>query len=83
MKTVQQVLVCALLAALTALAVAATIFVRAATATVAAVPAEIRLTRAALMQEAGVARQDLTHQIAATRSAALMAATPASASPER
>jgi len=71
MKTVQQLLICGLLAALTALAVAATVFVRAATATVAAVPAEIRLTRAALLREADAARQDLTHQIAAARIAAL------------
>ncbi|MGO9011874.1 MAG: hypothetical protein ACLQPN_17380 [Bryobacteraceae bacterium] len=71
MKTVQQVLICGLLAALTALAVAATIFVRAATATVAAVPAEIRLTRAALLHEADAARQDLTHQIAVACVAAL------------
>lgn len=71
MKTVQQVLVCALLAALSALAVAATVFVRAATATVAAVPAEIRLTRAALVHQADAARQDLTRQVAAARVAAL------------
>jgi len=71
MKTVQQVFICALLAALTALAVAATVFVRAATATVAAVPAEIRLTRAALVSEADAARQDLTGQLAAARIAAL------------
>ena len=71
MKTVRQVLVCALLAALTALAVAAIILVRAATATVAAIPVEILETRAALVAEAHAARQDLDHQIAATRSAAL------------
>jgi hypothetical protein len=71
MKTVQQVFLCALLAALTTLAVAATLFVRAATATVAAVPAEIRLTRAALVHQADAARQDLTHQLAAARVAAL------------
>ena len=71
MKTVQQLLICGLLAALTALAVAATVFVRAATATVAAVPAEIRLTRAALVHQADAARQDLTHQLAAARVAAL------------
>jgi hypothetical protein len=71
MHTVRQVFVCALLAALTALSIAATIFVRAATATVAAAPAEIRLTRAALVAEATAARQDLNRQIAATRSAAL------------
>ena len=71
MKTLRQVLICALLAALTALALAATLFVRAATATVAAVPAEIRLTRAALVHQADAARQDLTHQLAAARVAAL------------
>jgi hypothetical protein len=71
MNTVRQVFVCILMAALTALAIAATVFVRAATATVAAVPAEIRLTRAAMVAEADAARQDLTTQIALTRSAAL------------
>jgi hypothetical protein len=71
MKTVLQVFICALLAALTALSVAVTIFVRAATATVAAVPGEIRLTRGALIQEADATRQDLTRQVAAARIAAL------------
>jgi len=71
MKTIQQVLLCALLAALTTLAVAATLFVRAATATVAAVPPEIRLTRAALLQQVDAARQDLSRQVAAARTAAL------------
>ena len=70
MKTVRQVFICALLAALIALAVAVTIFVRAATATVAAVPAEIRLTRAALVHQADAARQDLSNQLAAARVAA-------------
>jgi len=72
MHTVRQVLVCVFLVALTVLSVAATIFVRAATATVAAVPAEIRLTRAALVSEASATRQDLIRQIAVTRSAALV-----------
>jgi len=71
MKTVQQVFVCALLAALTALAVSLMLFVRAATAVVAAVPAEIGLTRAALVNEAAAARQDLTHELAAARIGAL------------
>jgi len=69
-ETVQQVFLCALLAALTTLAVAATLFVRAATATVAAVPAEIRLTRAALVHQADAARHDLSNQLAAARVAA-------------
>ncbi len=71
MKTVQRVFICVLLAALSALAVAATLFVRAATVTVAAIPAEIRLTRAALLRETGEARRDLTRQVAAARVAAL------------
>jgi len=71
MKTVQQVFLCALLAALTTLAVAATLFVRAATAAVAAVPTELRLTRAALLQQVDAARQDLSRQVAAARTAAL------------
>jgi hypothetical protein len=70
MKTVQM-FHCALLAALTALAVSATLLVRAATATVAAVPVEIRLTRQALIREADAARQDLTSQVAAARVSAL------------
>jgi len=71
MKTVQQVFVCGLLAALTALAVAAALFVRAATATIASVPAEIRLTRAAFLRETRAARQDLTREVAAARVAAV------------
>ncbi len=71
MKTVQQVFICALLAALTTLAVSATLFVRAATSTVAAVPAEIGLMRAALVREADATRQDLTRQVAAARAGAI------------
>jgi len=72
MRIIQQALACALCAALTALAVAATLLVRAATTTVAAVPAEIRLTRAALLQQADAARRDLTLQIAEARTGALV-----------
>ncbi|MGB7761589.1 MAG: hypothetical protein WBL61_17290 [Bryobacteraceae bacterium] len=71
MKTVQQVFTCVLLAALAALAVAATIFVRSATVTVAAIPAEIRLTCAALVREADATRQDLTRELTAARIDAL------------
>ena len=71
MKLLQQVFVCALLAALTVLAVFATVFVRAATITVAAIPDEIQLTRAALVLQAEAARQDLSRQLAATRTSAL------------
>jgi len=71
MKTVQQVIVCALIAAFAAFVVAATVFVRAATVTVTALPSEIRLTRAALVQEVDATRRDLSRQVAATRAAAL------------
>lgn len=67
MKTFQQTCVCALLAALTALAVCAILFLRAATAVVAAVPGEVRATRAALLLEVQAARQDLTGQVDAAR----------------
>jgi hypothetical protein len=71
MKRVQQILVCALLAALTTLVVSAVLLVRTATAAVAALPAEVRFTRAALLAEVAAARLDaLTRserQIAALR----------------
>jgi hypothetical protein len=56
MKTVQQVLVCALLAALTALALSALRVVN-------AIPTEIRATRAALVGEVEAARCDLNTQL--------------------
>lgn len=67
MKTIQQICVCALLAALTALAVCAILLVRAATATVAAIPAEMDATRAVLATEVRAARQDVIHQTQAAR----------------
>jgi hypothetical protein len=67
MKTVQHFLVCALLAALTALAVYATLLVRTAASAVAAIPGEIGTTRSALTGEIAAAREDLTRQIAAAR----------------
>ena len=56
MKTVQQVFVCALLAALTALAVAALRVIH-------AVPGEMRETRAALLAEIAATRGDLNAQL--------------------
>ncbi len=59
MKTIQQVLLCALLAALTALAGYAAILIHTATLAVAAVPQEFALTRSELLAEARAARRDL------------------------
>jgi hypothetical protein len=59
MQLIRQIFVCALLAALTALAVSTMLLVRAATATVAALPGEVDATRAALIGEVGAARKDL------------------------
>ncbi len=67
MKTVQQLLVCTLLAALTALAGYTILLLEATRKTVAAIPGEIQLTRSALLSEAAAARVDLTGQIAAAR----------------
>jgi len=67
MKTIQQIFVCVLLAALAVLAVCAIFFVLAATAVVAAVPGEVRATRAALLAEVQAIRHDLTGQIEAAR----------------
>jgi len=71
MKKVQQALGCVVLAALAALAVAAIFLVRAATATVTAIPGEIRLTRAGLLQQAEAARQDFSRQLTAARTSAI------------
>jgi len=60
MKTVQQVLVCALLAALTAVAVSTVYVVR-------AVPGEIRATRAAAVGEVQATRAALIGEVQATR----------------
>ena len=56
MKTVQRILLCALLAALTLLAVSAIRVVN-------AVPGEIRATRQALVEEVDLTRRDLSAQI--------------------
>jgi hypothetical protein len=66
-KTVQQLLVCTLLAALTALAAYAILLLNAARVTVAAIPREIAATRSALVLEIAAARSDLTRQIAVGR----------------
>jgi hypothetical protein len=71
-KTLQQTLVCALLAALTSLAVYAILLLRATTATVAAIPRELQSSREALIGEADAARKDLTNQIAAARGDVLL-----------
>jgi hypothetical protein len=63
MKTFQQILVCALLSALTALVVCTILLLRAATATVAAIPGEIAATRVALVEQVAQTRTDLDDQI--------------------
>ena len=67
MKTVQQILVCALLAALTAVAVYVILLLNTARHAVAAVPGEIQAARSALVAEVAAARCDLTGQIGAAR----------------
>jgi len=67
MKTLQQILVCAFLAALTALVVCAILLLRAATATVAAIPGEIEATRQELIGVVEAVRNDLTAQVESTR----------------
>lgn len=59
MKTVQQLFVCALLAALTGVAVSAIYLLRVATATVAALPGEAMAARQDLHQQLTSARRDL------------------------
>jgi len=71
MKTVQQVLLCALLTALTALAAYTAMLIHAATLVVAAVPKEIMETRSEFLQEARAPRRDVLvrteRQVAAIR----------------
>ena len=67
MKTLQQILVCAFLAALTALVVCAILLLRAATATVAAIPVEIEATRRELIGVVEAVRKDLTAQVESAR----------------
>jgi hypothetical protein len=71
MKTVQQILVCALLSALIALAISAIFVLHATAVTVAAVPGEIEALRGGLMVQVTAARSDLLQrsdrQIAALR----------------
>jgi len=63
MKTFQQILVCALLSALTALVVCTILLLRAATATVAAIPGEVQATRRELIGVVEAVRKDLTAQV--------------------
>ena len=67
MKTFQQILVCAFLAALTALVVCAIFLLRAATATVAAIPGEVEATRRELIGVVEAVRKDLTAQVESAR----------------
>ena len=67
MKTIQGVLLCALLAALTALVGYAILLVRAATTAVNAVPVEIDSTRAALVAQIESTHRDLIQQVTAAR----------------
>jgi hypothetical protein len=59
MKTLQQGLLCALLAALTALAGYTAMLMHTASRTVAAIPSELEATRMALIEETRAARRDL------------------------
>ena len=68
MKTIQQLLVCALLAALTGLAACAIALVRTATANVAVIPGEFEAMRVALLGEVQAARRDVLQQTAVARS---------------
>ena len=67
MKTFQQILVCAFLAALTALVLCAILLLRAATATVAAIPGQLEATRRELVGVVEAARKDLTAQVESAR----------------
>ena len=67
MKTVQQFLICALLAALVGLAADALLLLETTRRTVAAIPAEIQRTRADLLAEVSSTRRDVTGQIATAR----------------
>ena len=67
MKTLQQILVCAFLSALTALVVCAILLLRTATATVAAIPGEVEATRRELIGVVEAARKDLTAQVESAR----------------
>jgi ABC-type transporter Mla subunit MlaD len=66
-KVLQQILVCAFLAALTALVVCAILLLRAATATVSAIPGELEGTRAELIGVVEAAREDLAAQVGFAR----------------
>jgi len=72
MKTLQQALLCAFLAALTALAGYTAMLIHTATRTVAAIPSELAATRTALIEETRAARRELLtrseRQFAALRS---------------
>jgi hypothetical protein len=71
MKIILQICVCAVLAALTGLVVSTIELVRTTTATVSALPGEVRATRAALLDEVRAARKDVLarseRQVAALR----------------
>jgi hypothetical protein len=67
MKTIQGVLLCALLAAITALVGYTILLVRSATAVVATVPVEIDSTRVALVAQMEGTRRDLNRQVTAAR----------------
>lgn len=67
MKTVQHILICALLAASTALAVELVLLLQTVRATVAAVPGEIAATREALVAQVAAARGDLRGEIGGAR----------------
>jgi hypothetical protein len=67
MKTIQGVLLCSLLAAMTVLVGYIIMLVRAATEVVAAIPVQIECTRTALVNQVEATRRDLTSQLIAAR----------------
>ena len=67
MKTVQSVLYCVLLAAMTALVGYTILLVRTATSVSAAIPVQIECTRTALVTQLEATRRDLDRQITASR----------------
>jgi len=74
MKTLQQICVCAFLAALTALIVFSILLVRTMNAVAAAIPAQVDATRAALVAELEATRSDAIGQISQARRDALQRA---------
>jgi len=71
MKTIQGVLYCILLSAMSVLVGSIILLVRTATTVAGAIPAQIECTRTALLKQVELMRRDLDRQIMATRQEAL------------